>query len=108
MARPKLAPDGESVRIQVVVPAAMAVAVDEWGLERGVKRSEAARLLLAAALDPKSAGGERVSNGRAKAHPRTQAASPRSSSATCPPHPVGRRIGDGCGACGDPAAWKKR
>lgn len=56
--------------------------------------------------------GMRLANGgwqgstRARTE-RTEASGARASADSCPPHPVPRRIGDGCGACGDQKAWKR-
>lgn len=93
MARPKLTPDTDSIRLQIVVPAALARAVDGWALERGVTRSEAARVLLSDALAPKRPGPP------SKATVGRSTPSGTASAGRCL-HPISRRIGKGCGACG--------
>lgn len=108
MARPKLTPGGESVRLQVVVPAALAVAVAAWGTERGVSRSEAARLLLVVGLDPENAaaalGSQRLPIREERAQHRSgpaKTAAVAPSSGYCQPScPPTRIVGLTCMICG--------
>lgn len=88
----RLSDDTETVSVCVKMPKAMRDALDRQIIEHGyTNRSEAARAALEVGLNPT---GARKTRSRASSKPATNGCA----------HPIGRRIGTGCGACGkDPA-----
>lgn len=80
----RLDKEGATVPVSVKMPVAMRDALDRQIVEHGyANRSEAARALI-----------ERGLNGKVRA------AKARPKATVGCPHPVARRIGTGCGACG--------
>lgn len=100
MARPKLA-EGDSVPVSTRIPEKLDEAVRAFQAETGLGRSEAVRELLERGL---AAGQALTGHTRAKARKSATRASVPSGPCV---HPVARRIGDGCGQCGDPKAHTK-
>ena len=72
-------------------------AVRAFERESGLNRSEAIRELLVRGL-----GGGKLPVGLEKERRRFREGG---LVGLCPPHPASRRIGKGCGQCGDPLAW---